>query len=213
MSEPIDGYRGPVYPPGPYPPASAPPAPPAQYQQAPYQQAPYQQAPYQQAPYQRAPYQEGRPYTGEYGSLALPAVQQDPAAVQQVYPAALPNRPGAAGYQLVSPAGRLGAAMLDLMLIMFTFGIGWLIWSAVTWSNGQSPAKSLLGYVVADAGTGEAFGWDRMAVREFLIRFLLFGPLGAVTLGLFSLLDACMVFGPEHRTLHDQMAGSVVRVG
>jgi uncharacterized RDD family membrane protein YckC len=114
-------------------------------------------------------------------------------------------------FQLVGAGGRLGAVLLDAVLIVVTFGLGWLIWAMITWSSGQTPGKQLLGHVVADGTTGEAFGWGRMFLREFLIRTLLFWIPNALTLGLFGLADALMVFRSDGRTLHDMTAGSIVR--
>jgi uncharacterized RDD family membrane protein YckC len=114
-------------------------------------------------------------------------------------------------FATVSAGGRLGAAVLDVLLMMVTFGIGWLIWSLISWGSGQTPGKQLLGHVVADANTGEAFGWGRMFLREFIIEGLLFWIPNMLTLGFFGLVDALMVFRSDARTLHDMMAGSIVR--
>ncbi|WP_433362398.1 RDD family protein [Actinoplanes sp. CA-142083] len=115
------------------------------------------------------------------------------------------------GYSLVSAGGRLGARLLDGLLLIVTLGIGWLIWSCITWSNGQTPAKSLLGHVVADVNTGEAFGWGRMAFRSLVVDGLLGWLLDAVSCGIYFWVDSFMVFGDRQRTLHDRMAGSIVR--
>jgi hypothetical protein len=115
------------------------------------------------------------------------------------------------GFILVSTGGRLGARLLDGLLFVVTLGIGWLIWSCVTWANGQTPAKSLLGHVIADVHTGEAFGWGRTAFREIFLDGLLAWLLDAVTCGIYFWVDAFMVFGDRQRTLHDRMAGSIVR--
>jgi uncharacterized RDD family membrane protein YckC len=112
---------------------------------------------------------------------------------------------------LVSPGGRLGAVLLDALIIMVTFGIGWLIWSVFTWSDGQTPGKKLLGHVVIDAQTGAPFDWGRMALREFGIKGVLGWILNIFTLGVYSLVDALMVFGDCQRTAHDRMANSLVR--
>jgi len=136
-----------------------------------------------------------------------PPVQHAP-AVYAPGPAVAWTQPA---FATVSAGGRLGAAVLDFLLMVVTFGIGWLIWSMITWSDGQSPGKQLLGHVVADANTGEAFGWGRMFLREFLIEGLLFWIPNMLTLGLFGVADALMVFRADARTLHDLMAGSIVR--
>ncbi|GAA0582308.1 hypothetical protein GCM10010172_79260 [Paractinoplanes ferrugineus] len=152
------------------------------------------------------PYYEARPE--QPAGYAVQPYQPMPVAQ---YPAAQLSYPTQFQPALVSAAGRLGARLLDTLLLVVTFGIGWLIWSMVTWSNGQTPAKQLLGQVVADANTGEAFDWGRMALRCFVIEGLLGMLLNAVSCGIYFWVDALMVFGDRQRTLHDRMAGSIVR--
>lgn len=132
-----------------------------------------------------------------YASLMTPQPAPVPASV--------------AGMRLVSPAGRLGAFLLEILLAVVTLGIGYLIWSLIVWSDGQTPGKQLLGHVVADAQTGTPAGWSRMVMREFVIYGLLFGLINTVTFGVFFVVDSLMVFGADHRTLHDKLAGTVVR--
>jgi uncharacterized RDD family membrane protein YckC len=115
------------------------------------------------------------------------------------------------GLPLVTPGGRFSALVLDLGLAVVTLGAGWLVWSLVTWRTGQTPAKRLLGHTVADAITGEPLSWGRMALRELIVRALLGSVLGLVTATVYLLADAAMAFSPGHRTLHDHLAGSVVR--
>jgi uncharacterized RDD family membrane protein YckC len=149
-------------------------------------------------------------WTGRPSSALQPYSPAYPAPYEQPYQQPYPMPPAQRG-TVVSEAGRLGASLLDGVLIFITAGIGWMIWSLISWSTGQSPAKQLLGHVVADAATGRALSWGRMFVREFLIRGVLFLLLNVVTLGIFGLVDACMIFRAGHRTLHDTMAGSIVR--
>ena len=144
-----------------------------------------------------------------YGVVSTP-----PGSAVQAY---VPGYPavqapvGRLGFHVVSAGGRLGAVLLDTVLIMVTFGIGWLIWSVITWSDGQTPAKKLLGHVVADAHSGAAFDWGRMALREFCVKGLLGWVLNLVTLGIYFWIDAFMCLGDRQRTLHDRMANSIVR--
>lgn len=116
-----------------------------------------------------------------------------------------------ARYPLVSAGGRVGAALLDLLLMLVTLGIGWFIWAMITWSDGQTPAKKLLGHVVADANTGQPFDWGRMALREFCVKGLLGWVLNTVSFSVYFWVDSFMVFGDCQRTLHDRMANSIVR--
>jgi uncharacterized RDD family membrane protein YckC len=115
------------------------------------------------------------------------------------------------GMLLVPPASRLSALLLDVALVVVTLGAGWLVWSLVVWHRGQTPAKQLLGHIVADATTGEPVSWGRMALRELVVRALLGAVLGLVTASVYLLADAALVFSTGHRTLHDHLAGSVVR--
>jgi hypothetical protein len=115
------------------------------------------------------------------------------------------------GMPLVTPGGRVSALLLDLVLAVVTLGVGWLGWSLFTWRHGQSPAKRLLGHVAADATTGDPLGWGRMALRELVVRGVLGTALGLVTASVYLLVDGCLVFSAGHRTLHDHLAGSIVR--
>jgi uncharacterized RDD family membrane protein YckC len=64
---------------------------------------------------------------------------------------------------------RLGAYALDATLVVLTLGIGWLIWSMIVWSEGQTPAKKILKIRVRHFETGNIATWGHMAVRELLI--------------------------------------------
>lgn len=153
------------------------------------------------APYQppagafQAPYQPPPPPPSPYGA----------APYQQPYAPA-----GYAPPNLVSPGGRLGAQILDGILIFFTAGIGWLIWALIIFDRGQTPARQILGHTVVDAATFETVTWGRMAVREILLKGLLGYIAGAVTFGVYFFIDSLMVFGQQYQTLHDRMAGTVV---
>jgi uncharacterized RDD family membrane protein YckC len=142
-----------------------------------------------------------------YGWNAAPAPHQQALAPY----AQATMAPHAARYPLVSAGGRFGALLLDVLLVLVTLWIGWFIWTLITWSHGQTPGKKLLGHVVADANTGEPFDWGRMALREFCIKGLLGWVLNIFTVGIYFWVDSFMVLGDRQRTLHDRMAGSIVR--
>jgi uncharacterized RDD family membrane protein YckC len=145
-----------------------------------------------------------QPYSAPAPGYPVPVTPSYPVPAASMYP-----RPVAPS--LVSAGGRFGAVLLDGLLILFTLWIGWAVWSMFTWSRGQTPAKSLLGHVVADANTGAAFDWGRMAVREFCIKGLLGWVLDLFTFGIYFWIDAFMCFGDRQRTVHDRIANSIVR--
>nr|WP_296072455.1 RDD family protein [uncultured Actinoplanes sp.] len=213
MTQPHEPYGTP-YPPQPPQPGvyGSPAAPPPQSGAYGSPAAPQHPQPQQYGP-------AGPPYGQPYGAPASPAygynAVQPYSAPPQPYPAAGAVTGWQAEhpqYRLVAPGGRLGAVLLDFALAVVTLVIGWLIWTVVVWSRGQTPGKQLLGHVVADVNTGRPAGWGQMFLREFVIRGLLFGFIvNGVTFGVFGIVDACMVFGKDHRTIHDMVAGTVVR--
>jgi hypothetical protein len=153
--------------------------------------------------YPAAPQSAVQPYSTQPYSAQPYSAQ--PYSAQPYSPA--PLAPG----RLVSAGGRLGAFLLDGLLILVTLGIGYLIWALITWSDGQTPGKKLLGQVVVDANTGVPFDWGRMALRQFVIQGLLGGLLSGISLGIYFWVDSLMILGDGQRTLHDRMANSVVR--
>jgi uncharacterized RDD family membrane protein YckC len=176
-----------------------------------YRPDPTYDAPYSAAPYNSAPYPYGPPVS---------AAPQTPGSALQPYAPAAPPVPYGQPYpqqyaqpyaQLVSAGGRFGALLLDGLLILVTLWIGWAIWTLITWSDGQTPAKKILGHVVINADTGQTFGWGEMALREFCVKGLLGYVLNIVSFGIYSWVDAFMVFGDRQRTLHDRISNSLVR--
>lgn len=186
---PIAPYQPPASPPaGAYQPPASPYSPPSGAFPPPPSGA-FQAPP---APYQPA----GAPPWGPSPAAASPWAQSPADAY--------------GGPRLVSPGGRLGAQLLDGLLIFVTAGIGWLIWAVLVFDQGRTPARQLLGHVVADAATGEPVTWARMAVREVVLKGLLGYFASAFTCGIYYFADSLMVFGQRYQTLHDRIAGTIV---
>jgi uncharacterized RDD family membrane protein YckC len=106
--------------------------------------------------------------------------------------------------QGVRPAtkGRVAAAYaLAVALFIATLGVGYLIWAAVAWGQGQTPAQRLLGLRCWRRDIGRVAGRKHMALRQvtglFLNGELLIGPL--VWLG-----------SKELNSVGDLFAGTVV---
>jgi hypothetical protein len=73
---------------------------------------------------------------------------------------ALARRPG---------VGRVLACIgLGALLFVGTLGIGYLIWSVVTWGRGQTPAQRMLGLRCFDLATWQVAGREQMAGRQVL---------------------------------------------
>ncbi len=83
-------------------------------------------------------------------STLVPPSEPAPSYQQPAPPgyqfAAAPNLNGLPpGVMITSPGARLGAFLLEFVLLIVTLGIGWLIWAAITAGNGQTPAEKVLG--------------------------------------------------------------------
>ena len=138
---------------------------------------------------------------------------------------------------LANPRHRLGALAVDTGLSFVTLGIGWLVWSCVVWSRGQTPGKRLLKIRVLNESNGKPASWGQMLIRQVLINVALAMPIylcellyflkpssrpgidltyGAILLVWFALLfalfivDMVWLFGPKHRRLLDYWSGTVV---
>ena len=107
---------------------------------------------------------------------------------------------------------RFGAYCLEVLLMLLTFVVGWLIWSCFTFSKGQSPAKAILGHRVVRQDNGQAAPWSDMFLRNVILQFgltLLSIPL----FGLPLLVGGGLILaGTQRQTAWDRMAGTRVVV-
>jgi len=70
-----------------------------------------------------------------------------------------------------TPQHRLGGKAIDLAFYAVTFGIGWLIWNFIVWSDGRTPGHQVLSMRVYSTDTGRPARWGHMALRQFVIPF------------------------------------------
>ena len=110
----------------------------------------------------------------------------------------------------VEPCGngiRLGAALLELLLIIVTCGIGWLIWWVVLWQQSTTPAKKMLGLRIVDLNTGAPATMQQMLLREGLGKIVI----GAITSGLVSLVSAVLILvTPTRQGVWDYLSKTTV---
>lgn len=106
---------------------------------------------------------------------------------------------------------RFIAFLLEAVLFIGTFGIGWLVWSMIEWRHARTPAKRLLrDLTVVDMWSGEPVSWRRMAVRELGAKIGLVGLFGMATFGLGWAISAALVLSETRTALWDRLAGTTV---
>ena len=88
----------------------------------------------------------------------------------------------------VSVGTRVGATLLDFLLMIVTLGIGWLIWAVVLLKDSTSPAKKMMGLVIVDVNTGAPATMTQMVLREIVGKWVLGSVTGVVTLASFVML-------------------------
>jgi len=108
--------------------------------------------------------------------------------------------------QLATAGSRIGAALLDGLLMVVTLFIGWLIWSIVLWKQSTSPAKKMLGMVVLDANTGAPASVKQMVMREVVGKWVVGSVTGVVTLASLVMLWAT----PRRQAVWDYIGTTVV---
>jgi uncharacterized RDD family membrane protein YckC len=165
------------------------------YQQPGYQQPGAYQQPGYQAPGALSPYQPpGYQQPGGYPGAALSGLYLDPVSGLQ-----LPQ-----GTELASAGIRIGAYFLGALLCTITLGIGYLIWGAISWSNGQSPVQQVLGLRCWKPQGQTTATWGTMFLRGLI--FVLGGWIPLINLISFVIF----LTSKERRALHDSAAGIVV---
>ncbi len=111
---------------------------------------------------------------------------------------------------LCSVGKRFGAWALELVLLIVTLGIGWLIWTLIILGRGQTPAKQILNMRVVKVDTGQSPGWGLMFVREFLLKGILMSIVVSVTFGLGLILYFWLTWDDKNQELWDKMLNTVV---
>ena len=110
--------------------------------------------------------------------------------------------------RLSSPWRRLGAHLLDTLLIFVTLLIGWIVWSIIVWGRGQSPAKQLLGMRVVHRETLMSARRGRMFVREIPCKWLIGFVAGVTIIGFVAYF--WLLWDKERQELWDKMVETVV---
>jgi uncharacterized RDD family membrane protein YckC len=119
-----------------------------------------------------------------------------------------PLPPGVA----VSTAGkRLGGYVLEVVLVIVTLVIGWLIWSLIVWGRSVSPAKQLLKMKVVKKDSGLRASYGTMALRELVGKWIVVNLVIGSLCGLVTIvLDFMLLWDKDRQQLWDKIAGTIV---
>ena len=111
-----------------------------------------------------------------------------------------------AGVRISSAGRRLGAHLLDGVLMVFTLFIGWIVWSLIVYGKGQTPGKQLLGMRAVKLSTGRRAGWGTMFVREWIAKSVIF----VLSIFTFGIVNFWLCWDSKTQELWDKMVGTVV---
>ncbi|HEV3452209.1 MAG TPA: RDD family protein [Acidimicrobiia bacterium] len=119
-----------------------------------------------------------------------------------------PLPPGVA----VSTAGkRLGGYVLEVVLVIVTLVIGWLIWSLIVWGRSVSPGKQLLKMKVVKKDSGLRASYGTMALRELVGKWIVVNLVIGSLCGLVTIvLDFMLLWDKDRQQLWDKIAGTIV---
>lgn len=231
--DPIPPAGGPPAPEGPPPPA-APGYGPGGGFAPPTGQPPPSGQPPPPPPAGPAPPPPGYPAPTGYPPPAPPGYAAPPG-----YPAwQVPGPPRFGSYTLASWASRVGASLLDFVLIVLAFvpGIAVLaadgdtlgvillflawVWTSFLYAplfmmrggerNGQTPGKQIVGIRVVRQG-GEALDYGWSLLRELIVKGLLIGGVGSFFFSIPILLDCLWpLWDEQNRALHDLIVSTRV---
>jgi uncharacterized RDD family membrane protein YckC len=112
------------------------------------------------------------------------------------------------GIRVSSAGRRLGEYALESVLAFVTLGVGWLIWAAVVFANGQTPAKQLLKMRVVRLETRSRARWGWMFLREILAKGAVGVVAGVTVVGI--VLYFWLLWDKDNQELWDKIVGTVV---
>ena len=114
------------------------------------------------------------------------------------------------GVQISTAGKRLGAHLLDSLLLIVTLFIGWAIWSLIVWGRGQTPGKQILGMRCVRLRDERRASWGRMFLREFVYKGIVFGVIVTITFGIGAIFYFWLLWDKMNQELWDKMADTIV---
>lgn len=179
---------------------------PADPNQAPPGYPPPPQPGYQSAPPQMPPpgYQ-GAPPPGYQGAPppGYPAAPPPGLMDRATQVGAMPQFPP--GTELASAGKRIGTVFVELLLLVVTLFVGYLVWTLIVWKNGQTPGKQVMKMRIYHLQNQRPATWGQMFLRQFVGGIVngLFFSIGWIVSVVFLFTD------PLRRTVPDRIAGTI----
>ncbi len=102
---------------------------------------------------------------------------------------------------MASRLSRVGAAIVNFLLVIFTLLIGWIIWWFIVAPRGQNPGKALVGIRVIKVDG------RKMTTGSMFVRGLIGVLCGIIP---FRLDDLWILWDRDAQTIHDKLAETVV---
>lgn len=115
-----------------------------------------------------------------------------------------------AGVTLTPPGRRLGQYLLDVVLAVVTLGIGYLIWSLIIWSQGQTPGMQVMHIKTVKRENGALATWGTMCLRQLVGEGVIMGIIFAVFVPAWIVLCCMLLWDKDRQQLWDKIAGTVV---
>jgi uncharacterized RDD family membrane protein YckC len=107
------------------------------------------------------------------------------------------------GVVITSKSRRLLCAMLEVVLVIVTLGIGYFIWQFFTYRHGQTPGKKLMGMRVISLNDGKALAFWMTLLREWVVKPFI----GSITFGIAYIW---ILFDDKNQALYDKVLNTIV---
>lgn len=117
----------------------------------------------------------------------------------------LPN-----GVTLTPASRRFGQYLLDTVLAVVTLGIGYLIWSLIIWSQGQTPGMQVMHIKTVKRDTGSLATWGTMCVRQLVGEGIIMGLISVIFFPAWIVLCFMLLWDRDRQQLWDKIAGTIV---
>jgi hypothetical protein len=94
---------------------------------------------------------------------------------------------------VASAPTRIGAFLLDLVILGAGLGLGWLVWALATVRSGRGPGKHVLHLRLVDVATGATARWYYTATRELVLKLPMLASLFVAAKAIGGTGDAAVV--------------------